>query len=53
MENNIKTEISKLGYYLEPTDELIELNDYEEMAIEEKRTAKICENLTDIIVEYC
>ena len=49
MENNIKKEISKLEYYLEPTDELIELNDYEEMAIVEKRTARICENLTDII----
>ena len=49
MENNIKKEISNLEYYLEPADELIESNDYEEMAIVEKRTSKICENLTDII----
>ncbi len=31
MENSIK-EISKLRYYLEPADELIESKDYEEMA---------------------
>lgn len=30
MENNIKTEISKLEYYLKPTDELIGSNDYED-----------------------
>ncbi len=49
MENSIKKEISKLKYYLEPADELIESKDYEEMAIVIQRTAKICETLTDII----
>ena len=49
MENSIKKEISKLEHYLEPTDELIESKDYEKIAIVEKRTAKICENLADII----
>jgi uncharacterized protein YqgV (UPF0045/DUF77 family) len=45
MENSIKKEISKLKYYLEPADELIESKDYEEMAI----VIQICETLTDII----
>ncbi len=49
MENSIKKEISKLKYYLEPADELIESKDYEEMVIVIERTAKICKTLTDII----
>ena len=53
MENNIKKEISKLEYYLEPTDELIESNDYEEMAIVEKRTARICEKFNGYNIGYC
>ena len=49
MEGTIKEEISKLKYYLETADELIESKDYEEMAIVKQRTAKICETLTDTI----
>ena len=49
IEGTIKKEISKLKYYLETADELIESKDYEEMAIVKQRTAKICETLTDTI----
>ena len=48
-ENRIKKEISKLEFYLEQTEKLIQSKDFEEMAIVEQRTAKINETLGDKI----
>ena len=49
LESDIQKEISKLKFYLEQTDELIESNNYEEMSIVEQRTTKINEKLSELI----
>ena len=49
LENDIEKEITKLKYYLEETDELIESKDYGEMEAIEKRVTKISDNLKDLI----
>ena len=49
LESEIQKEISKLKFYLEQTDELIESNNYEEMSIVEQRTTKINEKLSELI----
>ena len=49
LESDIQKEISKLKFYLEQTDELIESNNYEEMSIVEQRTTNINEKLSELI----
>lgn len=49
LESGIQKEISKLKFYLDQTEELLTSNDYEEMAVVEKRTAKICDTLSELI----
>ena len=51
LEDEINKEISKLKYFLEEADELIERKDYDEMEILDKRTGKIINKLTDIIAQ--
>ena len=50
-EDEINREISKLKYFLEEADELIENRDYAEMDILDKRAGKIINKLTDIIAQ--
>ena len=50
-EDEINKEISKLKYFLEEADELIENRDYAEMDILDKRAGKIINKLTDIIAQ--
>ena len=49
LESDIQKEISKLKFYLERIDELIESNNYEEMRIVEQRTTNINEKLSELI----
>ena len=51
LEDEINKEISKLKYFLEEADELIERKDYDEMEILDKQTGKIINKLTDIIAQ--
>jgi len=46
---NIDKEITKLKYYMEPADELIENNDYLEMEIAVKQGNQIVDKSTDLI----
>ena len=48
-ERNIEREVTKLKYYLEPADELIEQNDYVEMEIAVKQGTQIIDKITDLI----
>ena len=48
-EGNMEKEITKLKYYLEPTDELIESGDYIEMEIAVKQGTRIIDKITDLI----
>ena len=50
-EDEINKEISKLKYFLEEADELIENRDYAEMDILNKREEKIINKFTDIIAQ--
>ncbi|CAB3994964.1 Hypothetical predicted protein [Paramuricea clavata] len=50
-EDEINKEISKLKYFLEEADELIENRVYAEMDILDKRAGKIINKLTDIIAQ--
>jgi hypothetical protein len=50
-EDEINKEISKLKYFLEEADELIENRDYAEMDILDKRAGKIINKLTNIIAQ--
>ena len=45
----IDKEISKLGYFLEETEELIEIKDYTEMEIVNKRAGNIITTLSDLV----
>ena len=49
LEKNIDKEITKLEYYLEPENELLECEDYTEMEIVVKLTTKIGDKITDLI----
>ena len=49
LEKNIDKEITKLEYYLEPENELLECEDYTEMEIVVKLTSKIGDKITDLI----
>ena len=49
LERNIDKEITKLKYYMEPSDELIENNDYLEMEIAVKQGIQIVDKITDLI----
>ena len=48
-ERNVEREVTKLKYYLEPADELIEQNDYVEMEIAVKQGTQIIDKITDLI----
>ena len=48
-ERDIEREVTKLKYYLEPADELIEQNDYVEMEIAVKQGTQIIDKITDLI----
>jgi hypothetical protein len=50
-EDEINKEISKLKYFLEEADDLIENRDYAEMDILDKRAGKIINQLTDLIAQ--
>ena len=50
-EDEINKEISKLKYFLEEADDLIENRYYAEMDILDKRAGKIINKLTDIIAQ--
>lgn len=45
----IDKEINKLKYFLEETEELIEIKDYTEMEIVNKRAGNIITNLSDLV----
>ena len=45
----IQKEINKLKYFLEKTDDLIQIKDYTEMEIVTKRAEKIADRLSDLI----
>ena len=49
MEGEIQKEINKLKYFLEETDDLIQIKDYTEMEIVTKRAEKIADRLSDLI----
>ena len=49
MEKEIDKEIPKLEYYLEPTDELIESNDLEEIQVTIKQATKVTNKLSDLV----
>ena len=48
-EGEIQKEINKLKYFLEETDDLIQIKDYTEMEIVTKRAEKIADRLLDLI----
>ncbi len=50
-EDEITKEISKLKYFLEEADELIQNKDYAEMDILDKQASKIITKLTDKIAQ--
>ena len=45
----IDKEINKLRYFLEETEEIIEIKDYTEMEIVNKRARNIITNLSDLV----
>ena len=49
LEKEIDKEIQKLKYFLDETDNLIQLKDYTEMEIANRRTEKIVGRLSDLI----
>ena len=49
LEDEIQKEINKLKYFLEETDDLIQIKDYTEMEIVTKRPEKIADRLSDLI----
>ncbi|XP_067041060.1 troponin I-like [Acropora muricata] len=49
LEGEIRKEINKLKYFLEETDDLIQIKDYTEMEIVTKRADKIVDRLSDLI----
>ena len=49
LESEIQKEINKLKYFLEETDDLIQIKDYTEMEIVTKRADKIVDRLSDLI----
>ena len=49
LEDEIQKEINKLKYFLEETDDLIQIKDYTEMEIVTKRAEKIADRLSDLI----
>ena len=49
LESEIQKEINKLKYFLEETDDLIQIKDYTEMEIVTKRADKIVDTLSDLI----
>ena len=48
LEKNVDTEVSKLKYYMEPADELIENNDCLEMEIAVKQRTQIIDKITGL-----
>ena len=48
LEGEIQKEISKFKYFLEETDDLIQIKDYTEMEIVTKRAEKIADRLSDL-----
>ena len=51
LEDDIRKENDKLGFYVEEIDELIEAKDYEEMKVVERRVSNITERLSDLIAQ--
>ena len=49
LEKEIDKEIQKLKYFLDETDDLIQLKDYTEMEIANRRAEKIVGRLSDLI----
>ena len=49
LEGEIEKEVKKLKYFLEKTDDLIQLKDYVEMEIANKRADRIIDKLADLI----
>ena len=49
LEGEIEKEVKKLKYFLEETDDLIQLKDYVEMEIANKRADRIIDKLADLI----
>ena len=49
LEDEIQKEINKLKYFLEKTDDLIQIKDYTEMEIVTKRAENIADRLSDLI----
>ena len=49
LEGEIQKEINKLKYFLEETDDLIQIRDYTEMEIFTKRAEKVADRLSDLI----
>ena len=49
LEDEKQKEINKLKYFLEGTDDLIQIKDYTEMEIVTKRAEKIVDRLSDLI----
>ena len=49
MEKDIDKEINKLKYFLEETNQLIEIGDYTEMEIADRRAEKIIAKLSDLV----
>ena len=50
-EGNIEKEITKLKYYLEPADELIECGDHLEIEISIKQGTRIINKIMDLILQ--
>ena len=49
LKGSIDKEVVKLKYYMEPTEEPIESNDFLEMEITVKRGTQIVDKITDLI----
>ena len=49
LDDEIQKEITKLKYFLEETDDLIQIKDYTEMEIVTKRAEKIADRVSDLI----
>ena len=49
LQDEIQKEINKLKYFLEETDDLIQIKDYTETEIVTKRAEKIADRLSDLV----
>ena len=49
LDGEIEKEVKKLKYFLEETDDFIQLKDYVEMEIANKRADRIIDKLADLI----